>query len=294
MDNWDNLRIYLAVARAGTVSAAARALGLGHATVLRRIDQFEKDLGTKLFKRLQSGYQLSTEGKALLEHAERIEESTHAIQRQLEGNSEQIAGTLRVTQPENDVLDLYPIYAEFIQRYPQISLEIISSASLANLNKQEADVALRFTDAPDELLVGRCLGTIHFGAYASQGYLDQIEGPPSMANCRWILWQGKDHTQSPARSSQYEWVKRRVSNPEIILRTSSVSDIISGIRAGIGVGFISHPVARQYPELIPLPGAEFTSSLKLWILTHRDLKNLARVRCFMQFVAEKMLSRLSS
>lgn len=297
MDNWDNLKIYLAVARSGTVSAAAQELGVSHATVLRRIDQFEQELGTKLFKRLQSGYQLSQEGKALFEEAQNVEAATLRIQRQFEGGDEQLAGTLRITQPENEVVDLYPIYAKFIKRYPDITLEISSTAKVSNLNRQDADVALRFTLQPDDLLVGRCLGPVNFGAYASKAYLknhssnrsDKKGGTPDLglSDCDWILWQPDSNRLD--KSAQYDWLKKRMEEPRIIMRTSSVSDIISAIRSGIGVGFVSHPIAAHYPDLVALPNARFTSMLKLWILTHRDLRNQARVKCFMRFVADELM-----
>lgn len=291
MNNWDQLKIYLAVARNGTVSAAARSLGVSHATVLRRIDQFEEELGTKLFKRLQSGYQLSEEGRALLDKAIEVETATQEIKRRFDGNDQQLSGTLRVTQPENEVIDLYPLYAKFIQLYPDISLEIISSSEVSNLNRQDADVAIRFTNQPDDLLIGHCLGPVHFGAYASQSYLAQFKKTPKMKDCRWIVWQGRQSNRD--RLSQLEWIKRRVKEPEIVMRTSSVSDIISAIRASIGVGFISHPVAAHYSDLQALDNAQITSTLKLWILTHRDLRKVARIKCFIQFMREEVSQHLN-
>lgn len=281
--------MYLAVARNGTVSAAAQELGVSHATVLRRIDQFEQELGTKLFKRLQSGYRLTPEGKALFEEAQNVEAATIRIQRQFEGGGEQMAGTIRITQPENEVVDLYPLYAKFIQRYPDITLEIVSTAKVSNLNRQDADVALRFTLEPDDLLVGRCLGPVHFGAYASKDYLKRHKKKQNeieISDCDWILWQPDSNRLD--KSAQLDWLKRRMEEPRIIMRTSSVSDIISAIRSGIGVGFVSHPIAAHYPDLVALPNAKFTSMLKLWILTHRDLRNQARVKCFMRFMAEEL------
>lgn len=292
MDNWDHLKIYLAVARNGTVSAAAKSLGVSHATVLRRIDQLEEELGTKLFKRLQSGYQLSEEGMALLDKAIDIETTTQDIKRQFDGNDEQLRGLLKVTQPENEVIDLYPLYAKFIQRYPDISLEIMSTSEIANLNRQDADVALRFTNQPDDLLIGRCLGPVNFGAYANQEYLQQFNHSPTMADYRWIVWQGKQKSRD--RLSQLEWLKRRIKKPNIVMRTSSVSDIISAIRANIGVGFISHPVAAHYPELVAIHNAQITSTLKLWILTHRDLRKVARIKCFIEFMRTEVEAHLKT
>lgn len=289
MENWDNLRFYLAVARCGTASGAAKELAVSHATVLRRIEQFEQELGTQLFKRLQSGYVLSESGEALLSRAKHIEQETLNLTRHFHGGDGQMAGKLRITQPENEVLNLYPLYAQFIQQYPDIKLEIDSSASLLNLNQQEADVAIRFTKQPTDLLVGRCVGKVSSGAFCSRTYLERFEQMPTLSECDWILWSPNAHTPM---GIQYTWLTKRVATPKIIMQTSSVSDKISAIRAGIGAGLVSHPIAMQYDDLVEIPSSQLSTALKLWILTHRDLRKLARVSCFMRFMYEELKKQL--
>ncbi len=290
MENWDNLRFYLAVARSGTVSAAAKELAVTHATVLRRVEQIEKELGTKLFKRLQSGYVLNESGKALLPSAEEIERETLNLARQFQGADDQLSGKLRVTQPENEVVDLYPLYALFIEQYPNIQLEINSSSELVNLNKQEADVAIRFTKQPSDLLVGHCVGKVTSGAFCSHKYRNRFKHKPTLSECDWILWSPS--TTQAGLGIQYSWLKNHVSNPKVIMRTSSVSDKISAIRAGIGVGLLSHSIAKTYDDLLEISSTKLTSSLKLWIVTHRDLRKLVRVNCFMRFMLEGLRAQL--
>ena len=127
MKQWDALRYCLAVARCGSVSAAARELEVSHATVLRRIDQFEKQLGVKLFKRLQSGYVISEAGEPLLHRVADIESELIDLLELVQGRDDAPSGVLRVTQPQNVLLDLYPIYRGFIKRYPDIQLEVETS-----------------------------------------------------------------------------------------------------------------------------------------------------------------------
>ena len=182
MRNWENLRFYLAVAETGTAIGAAQKLGVSHTTVLRRIDQIEHELETKLFKRLQSGYQLTADGERLLPNARQVEQEIQELEIRFHGQDKKTAGKLRVAQPESDVLDLYPLYAAFTRAHPEITLEIRSSYDAANLNKQEADVAIRMVENPPELLVGRRVGQVGFGLYASKSYLKRFKGKFSYAD----------------------------------------------------------------------------------------------------------------
>lgn len=280
--NWDNLRFYLEVARQGTVSAAASSLQVSHATVLRRIEQCEGELGVKLFKHLQSGYVLSSAGEQILSRVEQLESITLGLQRDFSGQDEALAGRLRVTQPGNGIIDLYPLYAAFNKLYPQIQLDIIPSAEVRDLNRHEADVAIRFTNEPHDLLVGHCLGDIDFYPYASTDYL---KGPvkQGVEDYDWIVWRPENRELKA--SFQYDWLLQHCQNPTVVMQTSSVSDIISAVRAGIGVGLLSETIVKKYyPEFQPVLTSRVQSGKKLWVLAHRDLRQLARVKVFMRFI----------
>ena len=187
MTNWDDFRYCLAVARSGTVSAASRQLDVSHATVLRRIDQLEQELGVKLFKRLQSGYVLSEAGEAFLQRASGIEGDILDMVNLLQGHDEKPGGVLRVTQPQNVLVDFYPVYAAFLREYPDIRLVVETESTVVNLNQQEAEVAIRVTERPPELLVGRRLGELYFQAYASTEYLARFDSAPQLAELSWIV-----------------------------------------------------------------------------------------------------------
>jgi DNA-binding transcriptional LysR family regulator len=282
------------VARCGSVSAAAKELGVSHATVLRRIDQFEKQLGVRLFKRLQSGYVISDAGEPLLRRVADIESELIDLLDLVQGRDEVPSGVLRVTQPQNVLLDLYPIYREFIQLYPDIQLEVETSSSIVNLNRQEAEVAIRLTEQPSELLVGRRVGSISVSAYMSKGYLAQFDGVPSLAELNWIFqprsvnnWGGRSN------NSGWEQLHRRVAAPRIVMQTSNYADIVSAIRAGIGASFLGDLYARQFDDLVPVPNCDIANSLNMWIVTHRDLRGVKRVQCFMRFVGDALAELLS-
>jgi len=278
--NWENLRYYLAVARQGTATAAARSLGVSNATVLRRIEQIESELGTRLFKKLQTGYELTPAGENLLDSASALERNINDIVMRFQGRDAELEGRLRISQPESDTLNLYPLYAEFSRRYPQITLEVQSSNRVVNLNRQEVDVAFRVIDSPPELLVGRCIGSVHFMMYSSYDYLSQFDNIDDLSQFDWVLWDKSEG------GLQTRWLNKYVKGARIVLHASGQTDVLSAMRAGMGVGFISQQIAIHYPDLQLIPHPRSIATFKVWMLTHRDLRDNARVRVFMRFMAE--------
>src|SRR3954453_16181202 len=144
MIDWDDIRHFLAVARGGSVRAAAEALGVNHSTVLRRIAQLEERLGAQMFEKLPSGYRLTAAGEDVLELANQMEASSHQLETRVFGRDQSVRGLLRVTlAPPLATHLLMPDFAEFARLHPDIELEISSSGELANLINREADVAIR-------------------------------------------------------------------------------------------------------------------------------------------------------
>ena len=282
MRDWENLRYFLAVARQGTVSGAAKDLKVSHSTVLRRIEQFEKALDTKLFKKLQRGYELTSAGEQLFDNAKVIESDIDQVMAQAEGHHDVTEGKLRISQPENGIVDLYPLYAQFLRQHPEISLQVHSTMEQHNLNQQEVDIALRFSDAPPDLLVGRSLGSIYTKAYASKNYLDRINHGSSLTDYDWIVWDAM-------ASASMEWLERYVLKPHIILYAHTMPDVLNAIRNDMGAGLLSSHEADKYPELIPLINNQVIGTHKLWILTHRELRNSERVTTFMRFMADNLV-----
>ena len=144
MIDWDDVRYFLAVARGGSVRAAAERLGVNHSTVLRRIAQLEERLGVHMFEKLPSGYRLTAAGEEVLEFAEQMEASSHLLETRVFGRDESVRGLLRVTlAPPLATHLLMPDFADFARLHPDIEMEILSSGELANLTNREADVAIR-------------------------------------------------------------------------------------------------------------------------------------------------------
>ena len=294
MKNWDDLRYYLAVARSGTVSAAAKALGVSHTTVLRHIDQLEAEAGVKLFKRLQSGYQLSETGEKLLQEASTLEADLQSMMARVHGQDEHLTGSIRVTQPQAGAVDLYAIYAQFIRQYPDISLEIQPRYWEVNLNRHEADVAIIHTEQPADLLIGRCVGQVHYRPYATANYLERFDHIPQLSEIEWIIMDRTVTTQTQGNSeSLWEQLCQLVPKPKVVMQTSSYADIIFAAREGLGAAFMSHVFARQYDDLVPITGCNIANARDVWVLTHRDLRDIARVKCFMRFVSEALIKQLA-
>lgn len=277
--DWDDLRIFLAVARRGSVRAAADALDVNHSTVSRRIRAFEKKLGVRLFERLPTGYVTTPSGEDMLQAALRLERDILALERQVLGRDTQLTGDLRVTMP--DVLAtklLMPDLTSFAQTYPGIDLEVIVSDENFNLTKREADVAIRLTNDPPEHLVGRRLFTHSIAVYATVNYLAQHEPGHVPSSLEWIGWGdvGRDPKWIQATPFPSVPVRHRLNN--VLLQ-------LEAVKSGLGISILPCFVGDQEPSLRRLPPGIPKPSRAIWLLTHADLRTTARVRSFIDFMA---------
>ena len=174
--NWDDLKVFLAVARCGSVSGGARRLGLQHSTVSRRIHKLEQDLGVRLFDRIPGGYELAGEGEALERRALRMEQEVLAVDGALSGRDGKLSGPLRVTTVDNMAITvMMPIFRTFSERYPDVTLHVMVSNADVSLARREADVAIRLTNTPPDTLIGRRLTTVASAVYGGRDYLDEMK-----------------------------------------------------------------------------------------------------------------------
>lgn len=276
--DWDDIRYFLALARAGSLSSTARTLGVTHVTVSRRITRLEDGHQVRLFDRRQNGYRLSTAGQRLLAESEAVEKACQQFERKMLGLSDVPEGALTVSIPENTLIDLSAPISAFMQAYPGIDLTVLATTEQLNLNLLQADVVLRITDKPPELLVGRRLTEIPFYAYGTRDYLAAISGDIQTAD--WVVWQPEPSV------GDVDYFLRMVPNARITMRTNSNSHLLAMVREGGILGLLAEPVARHYPDLVAAIKAPLATQ-GLWLLTHSDLRDAARVRCFMQFMVEQ-------
>jgi DNA-binding transcriptional LysR family regulator len=282
--DWDDLRYVFAVHANGSVAGAARALRVNHTTVLRRIGAFEARLGITLFDRLPSGYVLTAGGEELVETASRINDSVTALERRLSGRDTRVEGTLRLATTDTLMASVLPkILAAFHAAHPGVLMEVSTANAFASLTRRDADVALRPAADPPENLVGRRLSRIGFAIYGSGRLVEQLDAeradPAEPAGLAWI-WP--DATL--ASTAVGRWMHDRVPVTRPVLRTDSLVAMREAVAAGLGLAvlpcYLGDIDARMRRFGKPLPDV----STELWLLTHEDLRQTARVRAFMDFV----------
>ncbi len=277
--DWNDLRVFLALVRTGSIRLAAIRLGLSHSTVARRIDALEKVLGARLFERSNAGFAITATGEEILDAAERMENEIHGMERRIVGRDQKLSGEIRITML--DILAthlLMPHLTEFSQAYPDIDLEVVMSYEPLDLSRREADVALRFTDRPPDHLVGRRLITLNFAAYGSVAYLRDHTLTADSGAC-WIGYGRHGAFPAWVRESDYPDLPAKGIYTSLLLQYEAT-------RAGMGVGMLpcflgdTDPDLRRLPPGIPKPGYD------LWLLTHTDVRTTARLRVFTQYLAE--------
>jgi len=272
--NWDDLRFFLALSRAGTLSAAGKALEVKHSTISRRIKAFEDSLGTRLFDRLAEGYVMTQTGEDLYQHALIMEEQAQAVDRKVFGLDAQLQGSINLTVP-HDVLSrlVVPHLGLFKRIYPAVDLQLMSTASLVDMAARQADIALRLTDRPADYLMGKKVLPLRHGIYASVDYLQQANKTPQV-----ILWNSE--TVMP------EWVKQHFPNAVTIMRADDTATMLTCANNHMGLVRIPCFVGDGVEGLRRLDLPLAPSSWGLWVLSHVDLRSTARVRACREFLVD--------
>ncbi len=282
--DWEDLRYFAAVCDGGSIAAAARALGVNHSTVLRRLDSLERTLGVRLFERFQTGYVMTAAGNTLRERMAPLAEQVAAARRAVEGRDTALSGEIRITTTDTLARSLLlPALARFRQRHPDVRLHLVVNNAFLNLNRREADVALRPSNTPPETLVGKRLGAMHSAVFGAPAYLDAVRGR-GIAPDDWAAhdWVGFDDSLS--HLAQARWMARHVPEQRIALRADSLLTMVDAVRDGIGLAPLLLHLASHDPGLRQLAPHDPAFDTGLWLLTHRDLKDTARIRALMDFL----------
>jgi DNA-binding transcriptional LysR family regulator len=286
-DDWNALRLVLAVARAGGLIGAARALGVDHSTVFRRLQAIEAWLGHPLFERLPGGaYEPTPVGRRMAAAAERMEDEALALARDIAGSDHRLTGRLRVTSSETLAHRiLTPHLAAFRRAHPGIAVELTLDNRVLSLTRREADVALRPLRPKEGDLWGRKLADVAWTVYGARGYVETRGVLVSAVDLKahpLIGWE-----ESAAGIKSAEWLHAVAPEPAFVYRTSSLVNQLQAAKAGIGLavlpcylGDLEPEVARALPEPVPELARE------LWIVTHTDLKRTARVQAFFEVVGD--------
>lgn len=291
LDDWNDLRLVLALARAGSLTAAARSLGVVHSTAFRRLEALEQRLGVRLFERLPAGaYAPTAAGQRMAAAAERVEGETQALDRDLLGADLRLSGRLRVTCSESVAYALLtPAIAAFRQAHPGVVLDLVIDNRALSLSRREADVALRAARPREPGLYGRKLADVAWALYASPALI-AAHGPVDLADLGRHLFVGWDEDGRGVNTA--DWLDRHLPEGAIVYRTSSVVNQMVAACAGIGVALLPCVLGDAEPRLrraVPDPLADLGG--ELWIVTHADLRRTARVRAFMEVVGGELARR---
>jgi DNA-binding transcriptional LysR family regulator len=288
MDDWNDLRLVLAVHRASGLGAAATALGVDHSTAFRRLNALEKKLGVRLFERLPGGaYQPTPAGAHMATAAERMEDEALALDRAIAGRDHRLSGRLRVTSSETLAYSrLTRHLAAFRQTHPGIVVELAISNRVLSLSRREADIALRPVRPRESDLWGRKLADVAWTLYAAPSVLKAIGGPlprvKDLARHPLIGWE-----EEASGIMAADWLGRAAPAAAFVYRTSSLVNQLVAAKAGIGLALLPCYLGDGQRDLVrALEGPVVELAAELWIVTHADLKATARVRAFFDIVGE--------
>ena len=282
--NWDDARMFLAVARAGQVLAASRRLGVNQATLSRRVAALEKALGTKLVVRRTHGCDLTEAGTDLMETLERVEVEFLASQARLDETGAAISGTVRIGAPDGfGVAFLAPRLGIFADRYPNLRIQLVPAPRSFSLSRREADIAVLIGRPEKGRLRAHKLIDYTLGLYASRGYLESRLAPRAaaeLANHR-LVGYVDDLIYAPGLNYASEFLRNWRSQIEI----SSAIGQLAAIRAGAGIGVLHNYVARLEPGLIRILPT-ISARRSYWLAIHENLHEVPRVRAAADFITE--------
>jgi DNA-binding transcriptional LysR family regulator len=284
--DWDNIRVFLAVARAGHFSAAAFSLQMDNATVGRRVIALEKSLGTRLFDRKPTGSVLTTSGELLLRSAEEVESRLLHAQRDLSQKSVAVSGTVRIAAPDGfTTYFLCPRLAHLKEKYPSLTIQLVPMSRGVSLSKREADIAITI-DRPikGRVSVRRLVDySLHF--YASSDYLKKHPSPGSMEEM--TQHSLVTYVQDVLIADQLNFVPEHYSPEYSRFECSTAIGQIAAVRAGAGIGVLHDYAAYGQRDLkIVLPDIVFERSY--WMVTHLDLVGLSRVKAIADFIVAEI------
>jgi DNA-binding transcriptional LysR family regulator len=293
MLDWNDLRYFLAVARGGSIGTAAKALGVNQSTVQRRLRALERALDCSLAERQAGGYQLTAHGKQLLAHAEQVETTVSTLQRQSATLDNRATGLVKLTSLvtvgqriiKSGFLD------RFHSRHPGITVELIMEQRALDLSTGEADIAIRGGTLEDDLaLVGRKIAEVPWAIYASRAFVERHGRPsrPVDIDGFSIVELVDEIGALPAA----QWMKTHAPTAKVAAKCSNVPSVHLAIKSGAGIAPLPAVYAAADEELVcvlgPLPELDYP----IFLLTHRDLRKIPRIKAVFEFCLSELKSVL--
>lgn len=282
--DWTEMPFFLAVARTGSLRAAAESTGATHATVDRHLKALETAYGVRLFERSRRGLKLTSAGEALVPMAQDAEAAMIGARSRLQGLDREAAGTVRVSLPPalaNEVTG--PIFAAFSDKYPDIELAFDISNTIQDFSRNETDVSLRVAREVSDDAVGRKLFDIAVSTYASPEYIDAeiANAGPKGEGLTWIGWNDEGPYPDWVRNSPFPRAQIRHKVPDVVFQ-------LSMIQQGAGMAVLPVYYEHIYAGIRRVPGTEIETGRSMWLLLHTDLRRTTRVRLLVDFLAEAL------
>lgn len=279
---WDDLRIFLLLARTGTLTAAAEALGVHPSTTQRRLTALEAALGTRLFDRAPAGLTLTATGEAILPVAGQVEEDVDALLRVVAGRDSTPSGAVHLTAPEPLLPLLVEPLADFRSRFPAIDLQVSFSDRFYDLSRREADVALRPSPEPPEDAVGRRVTSVAWAVYAS---VEAVRAAPAGG----LPWAS--YGDALSRLAAATWWQAHHGSEAVLMAVNSVSAMRRVIACSPCRGVLPCFVGDADPTFVRLQGPIDAPESGLWLLVHSDLRRSVRVRALLDHLWEALVVR---
>lgn len=283
--DWDLCKTFVAVADTGSFTAAARRLHTSHPTVSRKIAALEAQLGTRLVARAADGLALTADGRTLREHAEAMAAAALRAETAVAAGGHKARGIVKLSIGATLASHwLMPRLPAFLRAHDHIQLEIITHPFPASVRRREADVVLRPVDSGEENLVGRKIGRLGTGFYASRDYAAGRSLPERRGD--WKEHSVIGFADQASNVQLARWSDVVTQQARVVMRCSSQGDMLAAVRAGIGISALSCFVAETYSDLVRVAPQKLASIADLWLLAHPDLVELPAVRAVVDFVAE--------
>lgn len=283
--DWDDIRFFLAAARTGSLAAASRQLGSHQPTVGRRIDGLEKRLGVRLFQRHAQGLTLTEEGQRIMQAAESMGEAAATLQRASNFEDEDIRGSVRIAAPSG--LAVHVIAAklpQFHERFPNLDVVLQPSVSSADLTHGEADVAVRLYRPTAGELVVRRAGNMGFGLYGAPTYLQQHGTPQSTADLPRYCFIG--YGEQLRHLEESCWLESITEGARYLLRSDDTHTRLAAAESGVGLAVLPHVLVQRSSQLQRVLEAEDAPPKTIWLVVHRDLRHMTRVRAVLDWLDE--------
>jgi len=227
---------------------------------------------------------LTERGHELAANLAGVAEQIEAAERRIAGGDLAVEGTIRLTTTDTLLHSFLMSYlGEFRALHPAVEIQVVVNNNFLNLTRREADVAVRGSNRPPENLVGRRVGTIETALYASREYAKSLGKKPSLDELRWIA-----PDESLAHLESAKWIRQHVRREQVVMRVDNLVGLVDAVEAGVGVGLLLCPLADRRKALVRLEAPLRLMDTQIWVLTHPDLKQVARIRALTDFLFERL------